>query len=312
MLSHVLAVLDLLDRPDASGDAVAAHLRSLAPDLEVRVERVAGEEGGTDFVTVLVPGTRGKAGGGDAPTLGVIGRHGGSGARPGRIGYVSDGDGATATLAAAAKLASMHARGDHLDGDVILATHVCPDAPTRPHHPVEFMSSPVGMDAMNAAEVDPAMDAIVSIDTTKGNRIVNHRGIAITPTVMQGWVLPVAEDAVSIFERVCGIPAVVLPLSTQDVTPYGNGVYHVNSILQPATATDAPVLGVAITTETVVAGSATGASHETDVALAARYAVEWAKDLGRGRASLADRDEVARLVELYGDMRHLQTMGAGA
>lgn len=312
MLDHVLNILDLLDRPDATGEAVAKHLRVIAPDLAVDVERVEGADGRTDFVKVVVPGAHGKTAGGDAPTLGVVGRHGGSGARPSRIGYVSDGDGAAATLAAAAKLASMHARGDRLDGDVILATHVCPDAPTRPHKPVEFMSSPVGMEIMNAHEVDAAMDAIVSIDTTKGNRIVNHRGIAITPTVMQGWVLPVADDALTIYERVCGIPAVVLPLSVQDVTPYGNGVFHVNSILQPATATQAPVIGIAITAASVVAGSATGASHETDIALAARYAVEWGKDLGRGRAALVDRDEFARLVDMYGDMQHLQTMGTGA
>lgn len=312
MLNHVLAILDLLDRPDASGEAVAAHLRSFGEGIHVRVDTVTGSDGTTDFVKVTVPGTRGKSAGGDAPTLGVIGRHGGSGARPSRIGYVSDGDGAAATLAAAAKLASMHALGDRLDGDVILATHVCPTAPTRPHHPVEFMSSPVGMEVMNEHEVDPAMDAIVSIDTTKGNRIVNHRGIAISPTVAQGWVLRVSEDAVSIFERVCGVPTVVLPVTTQDITPYGNGVYHVNSILQPATATDAPVIGVAITAETAVPGSATGASHEVDVALAARYAVEWAKDLGQGRATMLDEEELATLTRLYGDMRHLQTMGEGS
>lgn len=309
MLDHVLTVLDLLDRPDADGASMAALLRSLAPDLEPAVERVDGDDGRTDFIRLVVPGTRGKQAGGDAATLGVIGRHGGSGARPSRIGYVSDGDGAAATLAAAAKLASMHARGDRLDGDVIFATHVCPDAPTRPHHPVEFMSSPVGMDVMNRFEVDPAMDAIVAIDTTKGNRIVNHRGIAISPTVMQGWVLRVAEDALSIFERVCGELPVVLPITTQDITPYGNGVHHVNSIVQPATASDAPVIGVAITATSAVAGSATGASHETDIALAARYALEWAKDLGQGRASMVDADEFDRLVARYGSMAHLQSMG---
>ena len=41
-------------------------------------------------------------------------------------------------------------------------------------------------------------------------------------------------------------------VTVQDITPYGNGLYHLNSILQPSTATSAPVVGVAITTETVV------------------------------------------------------------
>lgn len=46
----------------------------------------------------------------------------------------------------------------------------------------------------------------------------------------------------------------VFALSQRDITPYGNGLYHsLNSILQPATAsTKAPVVGVAVTTETTV------------------------------------------------------------
>lgn len=44
----------------------------------------------------------------------------------------------------------------------------------------------------------------------------------------------------------------VFPLTMQDITPYGNDVYHLNSVLQPCTATDAPVVGVAITAEVMV------------------------------------------------------------
>ena len=54
---------------------------------------------------------------------------------------------------------------------------------------------------------------------------------------------------------------------------------HINSILQPATATDAPVVGVAITTETMVAGCATGATHPTDLEETARFVIEAAKYL---------------------------------
>jgi len=44
---------------------------------------------------------------GNAPTLGVIGRLGGVGARPEVIGLVSDGDGALTALSVALKLARM-------------------------------------------------------------------------------------------------------------------------------------------------------------------------------------------------------------
>src|SRR5690606_9306462 len=134
---------------------------------------------------------RGAAAGGDAPTLGLVGRLGGIGARPEQVGFVSDGDGALTVLAAAAKLGRMRRRGDRLPGDVVVATHVCPDAPTRPHDPVPFMDSPVDMATMNAHEVDDSMAAVLTVDTTKGNRVCNHVGFAITPTVRQGWILRV-------------------------------------------------------------------------------------------------------------------------
>ena len=96
----------------------------------------------------------------------------------------------------------------------------------------------------------------------------------------------------------------------QDITPYGNGVDHLNSILQPATVTAAPVVGVAICAETAVPGCATGASHEVDIAEAVRFAIEVAKEVGAGTCRFHDQAEFARLVALYGDMRRLQGVGA--
>lgn len=323
MLKHVLDVIDLLDRPAADGRLLAAHLSSVrdsaardagtasgdgaadAP-LEITVTRVEGERGGTDFVKVTIPGRSGKSRGGDAPTLGILGRLGGVGARPERVGLVSDADGAVAALAAAAKLLDMHARGDVLEGDVIVSTHVCPDAPTRPHDPVPFMDSPVSVLDCNRQEISPEMDAVVSIDTTKGNRLLNHRGVALSPTVRQGWILRVSEDLLGLLETVTGEPAHVLPITMQDITPYGNGVHHINSIMQPCVATDAPVVGLALTTSTAVAGCGTGASHETDIAVAGRFAVEAAKEFGRGAARFHDPEEFARLLDLYGPMTRLQ------
>ncbi|QUH02541.1 DUF1177 domain-containing protein [Saccharopolyspora erythraea] len=311
MLKHVLEVMDLLDHPEVGGADVVDHLDRIAGESGlVTSTSVSGRAGTTDFVRVHVPGFAGKSAGGDAPTLGVVGRLGGVGARPETTGYVSDGDGAAAALAAAAKLLSMRARGDVLPGDVTIRTHVCPDAPTRPHDPVPFMDSPVDMATMNAHEVTREMDAVLSIDTTKGNRIINHKGLALSPTVRQGYVLRVSDRLGALLETVTGEPLVTYPVTTQDITPYGNGIYHINSILQPATATDVSVVGLAIVTATAVPGCATGASHETDIAAAARYAVEVAKEFGAGALEFHDQAEFARLVERYGSMAHLQTMGA--
>lgn len=258
---------------------------------------------------MVIPGKNGKSGGGTAPTLGIIGRLGGLGARPERIGFVSDGDGALAAIATGVKLGLMAQRGDQLPGDVIITTHICPNAPTRPHHPVPFMDSPVDFKDVNEQERDPAMDAILSIDTTKGNRIINNRGFAISPTVKEGYILRVSEDLLSIMQVVTGTLPAVFAITTQDITPYGNGLFHLNSILQPAISNAAPTVGVAITTVMPVPGCATGATHLVDVEMAVRFSLEVAKAFGSGECKFYDEEEFARITALYGSMSHLQTQG---
>jgi hypothetical protein len=306
-LSHTLAVFEALDSPRASGRTVV-DLVGDAPGVTVLVETVRGEKGSTDFVRIDIAGSAGRRAGGTARTLGIVGRLGGIGARPSRIGLVSDADGAIAAVAVARKLAAMRREGDVLPGDVIVTTHICPDAPTQPHLPVDFMDSPVSIAVMNAREVAAEMDAVLSFDTTKGNRILNHRGIAISPTVKAGWILKVAPDLLRILEMTSGRAPVTIPITMQDITPYGNGVDHINSILQPSTATAAPVVGVAIGAESVVPGCGTGASHEVDIAEGVRFAIEVAKETGSGTCAFFDDVEFARLVSLYGSMTHLQTI----
>ncbi|WP_192456482.1 DUF1177 domain-containing protein [Musicola keenii] len=304
-LQQTLKVFELLDSAYASGETVR-QLFSVYDKVDVAVTEIAGPKGKTDFVKIVIPGAQGKRQGGTAPTLGVVGRLGGIGARPGRLGIVSDGDGAVAAVATALKLAEMQKQGDTLTGDVIVTTHICPDAPTRPHEPVDFMDSPVETETMNEQEVSEEMDAVLSIDTTKGNRIINHKGFALSPTVKQGYILRISEDLLQIMEMTTGQLPVTFPITTQDITPYGNGVYHLNSILQPSIATTAPVVGVAITSVSAVPGCGTGASHEVDIAAASRFAVEVAKAFTRGNCQFYDREEYARLVQLYGAMSHLQ------
>lgn len=304
-LQQTLQVFELMDSAKVSG-ADIVELFAADPGIRAVSRRVQGVKGGTDFVRIDIPGANGKSAGGAAPTLAIIGRLGGIGARPDRIGLVSDADGAIAAVACALKLARMQRNGDALPGDVIVTTHICPDAPILPRQPVDFMDAPVDDATMNRHEVPAEADAVLSIDTSKGNRILNHKGYAISPTVKEGYILRVAEDLLRIMEQSSGRAAVTFPITTQDITPYGNGVYHLNSILQPATATSAPVVGVAICAETVVPGCCTGASHETDIALAVKFALEVAKAFGRGNCRFYDADEYARLLELYGSLRHLQ------
>lgn len=305
MLSQTIAAFDLLDSAKVNGNTVKNYLENIC-NWVVEVKRVEGETKSTDFVRIVIPGEKGKISGGIAPTLGIIGRLGGIGARPEIVGLVSDGDGAVVTIACAMKIIDMKRNGDSFAGDVILVTHICPDAATKAHPLVQYMSSPLDAATMSCYERIPEADAILSIDTTKGNRVVNVRGFAITPTVKGGYILPVSSDLLRIMEIVSGRVPVVLPLSIQDITPYANGLSHINSLMQPSTVTDSPVIGIAITAETIVPGSATGATSIVELEQAGRFVIEVAKAYGADRLRLYDINEYDRLVKLYGSLKHLQ------
>jgi len=309
VIKQIIEAYDVLDDGNVTGLAVKKYLQSIKADAQVTVYTLTGPKGKTDMLKVLVPGVNGKSKGGSAPTLGILGRLGGIGARPERIGFVSDGDGALAAVAAAAKLLDMQNKGDMLEGDVFISTHICPNAPTAPHDPVPFMGSPVEVAQVNKEEISSDLDAILSIDTTKGNRVINTRGFAISPTVKEGYILRVSESLLDVMQITTGRLPFVFALATQDITPYGNSLHHLNSILQPSTATKVPVVGVAITAETMVPGCATGASHFADVEEATRFALEVAKDFGRGTCKFYDEAEFELITKLYGPMNNLQTLG---
>ncbi len=202
----------------------------------------------------------------------------------------------------------MHKLGDVLKGDVIISTHIAPNAKVQHKEPADFIDPPVHIDSLNEFDVKPLKDisCFLSIDTTKGNKIANQRGFFITPTAKSGYLLPVSSDLVKIMESTTGQPARVLPLCQFDLTPYESGYPHINSIMTPSTATDAPVVGVAITAESVVAGSATGASHMEDVENAARFVIETAKAVTAQQAAFYDEEIYQKAVSQYGSLDRFQ------
>ncbi len=307
ILKQVLDIYELLDRPDANGEEIANLLRARGAE-NVTVTRLHGN-GYTDNIKVMVAGSNGKLSGGNAPTLGIIGRLGGVGARPGINGFVSDGDGALTVLAAALKLIDMTNKGDLLPGDIIISTHICPDAPLREHKPVTAMGSPINMSALNNQEVSSEMEAILSVGTTRGNNVINYKGVAISLTIKAGYILKASDDLLVILEKVTGRLPVVLPVAQQDITPYGNGLYHINSIFQPSVVTEVPVVGVAITSEKPIAGCATGVTQAEDIEKAGRFIVEVAKLYGRDECQFYDQEEYKKIIELYGKMTKFQSMG---
>lgn len=300
-MKQVIEITDLLDSAKVDGYKVKEFLSNYGIG-NIEVTPLKGPKGKTDFIKILIPGKNGKSSGGDAPTIGIVGRLGGIGARPEVIGMVSDADGAIIALSTALKLGVSHERGDILHGDVIITTHIAPYAPILPHKPVPFMTSPVDIMEVLKHEVTPEMDAILSIDATKGNRVIKVHGFAITPTVKDGWILKVSNDLIDIYERVVGDVASVVPITMQDITPYRKDVYHINSIMLPWLMTSAPVVGVATTARVPVPGCGTGANYIADLEVATRFCVEVAKEFTANNCKFYDEDEFKRLVELYGDM----------
>ncbi|MFX0044738.1 MAG: DUF1177 domain-containing protein [Candidatus Hermodarchaeota archaeon] len=307
-MKQLIEVLDFLDNPQVDGESVASFLSSYGIE-DCQIKTLEGQKGKTDILKIVIPGATGATVLGESPTLGIVGQLGGIGARPEVVGMVSDADGAIVALAAAAKLAISRSRGDTLKGDVIITTHVAPDAPILPHDPVPFMISPVPiMDVLKEC-VDPRMDGLLSVDATKGNRVIKTQGFAITPTVKNGWILRVSDDLINIYERVTGVTAMVVPITMQDITPYGNDVYHINSIMQPWVVTEAPVIGIATTASLPIPGSGSGANYIVGLESAARYCVEVARGFTDGTCKFYDPNEYERLISRYGDMaQHLRKM----
>lgn len=318
-LKCTLDAFEALDSAVVTGQTIAEMLAPYA-DVGVKVtvttvnhEAPDDSSKTSDFVSILIPGTSGKSNGGSSRTLGVIGRNGAIGGRPVRTGMVSDADGPIGAIATALKLAKMKTNGDHLPGDVIVTTHITTDGAITYNDGVPFAGMPVSSATMNRYEVSAEMDAILSIDASKGNSIVKQRGFAISPTAMQGYILRVSPDLVNIMQSTTGRPAFTLPISLQDITPYDNGLYHFNSIMQPHVATTAPVVGVALTAQSVVGGSDSSASHEVDIAETVRFCIEVAKRFTTASpdqpCEFYNANEWRTIRHAYPDMSVFQTYG---
>ncbi len=303
MLRYILDVIKVLDKPRVE-EKELRELLQRSGRVTLAFKEIKGKKGSTLFVKGIVKGE------GKGPTLGVIGRLGGVGARPELLGLVSDADGAIVALSVLYKLAEMAEYGDVLKGDVIVTTHVTTHAPTKPYKPVPMMDSPVDIFTLLREEVDNRMQAILSIDSTKANRVINYTGFAITHVVKEGWILKVSDEILDIYTRVTGEPPVIVPLTMQDILPFSTKIYHINSMVQPWIYTTAPVIGIATTTRMPVPGSATGATNVYALDQAARFVLEVAKDYTAGRISFYDEKDWETILKVHGSIREIMRKGA--
>ncbi len=102
-MRHIIDVMELLEGAEITASEVKDFLLSRGiEESEITFEEIREEKGSTLFIKIILQGSSRVA-----PTLGIIGRLGGMGARPHAVGFVSDADGAIAALASAAKLGVM-------------------------------------------------------------------------------------------------------------------------------------------------------------------------------------------------------------
>lgn len=307
-LKQTIEAYELLDSAYVDGPALVEVFKGRGVD-DVSSWRLHGEKGFADIISINFPGKHGKTSGGNAPTLNIAGSLGGIGGRPEITGIVSDADGAVVAIASGLKIADMRMKGDFLEGDVIIRTNICPNAPTLPHDPLPFMANWIDYGELaNQIMVENA-DGILKPETAKGIRILNQKGFAISCTVKEGWMLRVSPDALDIMERVTGRRAAVVPTTMQDVTPFANDIYHLCGLVEVPHGIKAPTIGVAITAEVAVPGAAPFVSSVSDMEEAVRFCVSVAIDFGKGQFKFFDEDEFNKIISLYGPMDYLQTIG---
>ena len=108
-LKCVLEAMEVLDGV-VTAELVSETLRKSGIE-DITVIPVEADTGSTEFIRIKIPGLHGKSKNGNVPTLGIIGRLGGVGARPEKIGIVSDADGAVTAIATALKISKINREG---------------------------------------------------------------------------------------------------------------------------------------------------------------------------------------------------------
>ncbi len=291
---QIIEIVDLLDQPDVDAEDVRAFFGSRGYDA-VEIETTETESGLVDFLSFEFHGSNG----GESPTTGIVGLSEMDLIECKQKGISSYECGVLATLSAALVLVDMGEDESNLYGNVLLKTEM-----VRP----KLDAGKVWLAVESRCErlVDPTMDFVLSLGTVRDSRTNNSAGVAFSPTIKDGWVLPVSEDLVSIKNEVASCPTAVLPVTTQDITPYANELYHLSCVTQPATVTDAPVVAIAFTSGTRVAGKDISPVSAEEIDTAVRFVLEATKAYTSGCLKLFDPEEFDRLVRLYGTMSYLQ------
>lgn len=312
MLEQLSKAFNSCDMPEVNGTRLVEYLNSLGA-CEVQVLDVCGLNRTYKTLKVTISGTHGAISGGNSPTLGIIGQCGGQSLSQKTKEHIPDYIGTNVVLFAAARILKMIKSGNTLRGDVILSVQISSDSPAS----VTSKCKEPCKKALTHSEVSLLMDAVISIGSYRGGKIGNSKGIAISPTVKEGYILKTSDDLWNLAKRKMGVSPMGLPLSQQDIIPFEKGLPQAHTILQPSTATSAPVIGIAIQNE-MISGKRIDTSllekieiSEHIIESMGHFLVDVATAFTNNECSFFDEQEYTLLRTSYGDMSHFQHIGWG-
>ena len=281
ILKTLLDVIDILE----SRDPVERIRRRL--EGRVKFDEVVVE--GVPVIKALYEG-----GGRRVEILGRLGA-----IQTGEKGLVSDADGAVVSLTTLLELLNLREKGIELKLDVSFATNLSTTARLIPHSPFKFMVPPVGLDEALKVEVDPQATTVLSIDSTKGNRLAKYDDFALTHVIKDGYILKLSDEVLDIYNRVTEHEVYMVPLTSGDLTPLDVNVYHISTLISPWLYTSAPVVGLATVSPRAIPGYETGVMNLNMLEHASRFCLEFLKYMEKG-GSVYNEEELRELERRFG------------
>lgn len=186
-------------------------------------------------------------------------------------GLVSDADGAIITITSMLEWAKNYSE---IEGEAIFSTSISLDAKLIPHKPFKFMVPLVGLDDALKLEVDKEAQFLISVDSTKGNRIAKYNDFAISHIIKDGYILKIPDEIIDIYEKVTEHEPYFVALTSGDLTPMEVNAYHISTLLSPWLYTEAPVLGLATVSKYPIPGYETGVQNIIMLERASRFSIE--------------------------------------
>jgi len=215
-------------------------------------------------------------------------------------GLVSDADGAIITLAVLFELQNLLNNGIELNLGVSFVTNISLNAKLIPHKPFDFMVPSIGLEDALKEEVESNASLILSIDSTKGNKIAKFDDFAITHVIKDGYILKPNDEIIDIYNRVTGHEVYFIPLTTGDLTPMDFNVYHISTLVSPWLYTESPVIGIATVSKQIIPGYVTGVLNIEMLEHAARFCLELLKFVEKD-GKVYDENELSELINRLGE-----------